>query len=79
MIQRTKTKTMAVIQPAMTASEIHKTVHKLLEEIQQFKESSEFKTIQMNLMTVSREVNSIRIKEITGEIPEIENNKPKTK
>ena len=30
----------------------------------------EYKTIMMNLTTVSRELNAIRIKEITGEIDE---------
>lgn len=33
----------------------------------------EYKTIMMNLTTVSRELNAIRIKEITGEIEETEN------
>jgi hypothetical protein len=32
----------------------------------------EYKTIMMNLTTVSRELNAIRIKEITGEIEETE-------
>lgn len=31
----------------------------------------EYKTIMMNLTTVSRELNAIRIKEITGEMEEL--------
>ena len=35
----------------------------------------EYKTIMMNLTTVSRELNAIRIKEITGEMEELETQK----
>ena len=35
----------------------------------------EYKTIMMNLTTVSRELNAIRIKEITGEMEEFETKK----
>jgi hypothetical protein len=35
----------------------------------------EYKTIMMNLTTVSRELNAIRIKEITGEMEEFETQK----
>ncbi len=35
----------------------------------------EYKTIMMNLTTVSRELNAIRIKEITGEMEEEESQK----
>jgi hypothetical protein len=36
----------------------------------------EYKTIMMNLTTVSRELNAIRIKEITGEIESTDMEKP---
>ncbi|MEE4115429.1 MAG: hypothetical protein V2I37_04640 [Marinilabiliaceae bacterium] len=36
----------------------------------QYSNYPEYKTIMMNLTTVSRELNAIRIKEITGEIEE---------
>ena len=35
---------------------------------EQYSKYPEYKTIMMNLTTVSRELNAIRIKEITGEI-----------
>ena len=35
---------------------------------QKYSNYPEFKTIMMNLTTVSKELNSIRIKEITGEL-----------
>ena len=37
---------------------------------EQYNKYPEYKTIMMNLTTVSRELNAIRIKEITGEIEE---------
>lgn len=37
---------------------------------EQYNTYPEYKTIMMNLTTVSRELNAIRIKEITGEIDE---------
>ena len=35
---------------------------------EQYNKYPEYKTIMMNLTTVSRELNAIRIKEITGEL-----------
>ncbi len=35
---------------------------------EKYSDYSEYKTIMMNLTTVSKELNSIRIKEITGEL-----------
>lgn len=39
---------------------------------EQYNKYPEYKTIMMNLTTVSRELNAIRIKEITGEMKEPE-------
>ncbi len=41
----------------------------------QYNDYPEYKTIMMNLTTVSRELNAIRIKEITGEINEVKTRK----
>jgi len=35
---------------------------------EKYKKYPEYKTIMMNLTTVSKEINAIRIKEITGEL-----------
>ena len=40
---------------------------------QKYSNYPEYKTIMMNLTTVSKELNSIRIKEITGELEGINN------
>ncbi len=40
---------------------------------EKYREYPEFKTIMMNLTTVSKELNSIRIKEITGELEGLNN------
>ena len=37
---------------------------------EEYNKYPEYKTIMMNLTTVSRELNAIRIKEITGELEE---------
>lgn len=42
---------------------------------EQYNKYPEYKTIMMNLTTVSRELNAIRIKEITGEIKETKTEK----
>lgn len=42
---------------------------------EQYHKYPEYKTIMMNLTTVSRELNAIRIKEITGEIENTEGEK----
>ncbi|MDX2415069.1 MAG: hypothetical protein QNK33_07750 [Bacteroidales bacterium] len=41
----------------------------------QYHDYPEYKTIMMNLTTVSRELNAIRIKEITGELSEAKTQK----
>ncbi len=41
----------------------------------QYNDYPEYKTIMMNLTTVSRELNAIRIKEITGELSEAKTQK----
>ena len=42
---------------------------------EEYNKYPEYKTIMMNLTTVSRELNAIRIKEITGELEEAESEK----
>lgn len=42
---------------------------------EQYHEYPEYKTIMMNLTTVSRELNAIRIKEITGEMADAKTEK----
>ncbi len=39
----------------------------LLYAIQQFKEADEYKTINMNMVTICKELNNLRIKQITDE------------
>ncbi len=41
----------------------------------EYNDYPEYKTIMMNLTTVSRELNAIRIKEITGELSEAKTQK----
>ena len=42
---------------------------------EKYNKYSEYRTIMMNLTTVSKELNAIRIKEITGELESPENEK----
>ena len=53
--------------PEILAQDLHSRVLKLMYEMKQYKSAPEYKTIQMNLTTVCRELNTITIKEITGE------------
>jgi hypothetical protein len=39
---------------------------------EKYKKYPEYKTIMMNLTTVSKEINAIRIKEITGELESLD-------
>lgn len=55
---------------------LQQTVLNLMIELKEmFSNYQEYKTIIMNLTTVSKELNSIRIKEITGDIQDSVNEK----
>lgn len=59
--------------PVTPSEELQKQTLNMMQTMKEYYKSyAEYKTIMMNLVTISRELNAIKIKETTGEIPEQE-------
>jgi len=53
----------------VNSKEIHETILQVMSDIKTlYQDQTEYKPIMMNLTTVAKEVNAIRIREITGEL-----------
>lgn len=57
--------------PETTADDLQKSILHIMGEMRdRYRVYPEYKTIMMNLTTISRELNAIRLKEVSGEIPQ---------
>ena len=56
--------------PQTVIDEMLETQMELLYNIQDFRQKAEYKTINMNMVTICKELNNLRIKDITDEGPD---------